>query len=326
MLGTDSNGATISKAGWLVCYKYWLVLTCVISGHSLLQAEQSPTPPNPKPTAPAAVDPINEMAAKLKPTRTIIYKTVGDRQLHLHVFEPTGHKPTDRRACFLAIHGGGWTGGEPRRFYPFADHFAKLGLVGISLEYRLMSTKLGTTPFDCVKDGRSAVRYIRSHAAELGVDPNKIVVSGGSAGGHVAAGTALFDGTDDENDDKLVSPAPAALVLLFPVIDTSQEGYGNVKCGERWQEISPLHRVNAGVPPTIIFHGTGDTVTPFAGAQAFHTAMQKAGTRCELIVNQGGRHGYLMFDRSLYDETMRKSEDFLRSLSLVGDSSAASGQ
>jgi acetyl esterase len=130
----------------------------------------------------------------------------------------------------------------------------------------------------------------------------------------------------DETDDKLVSPVPAALVLLFPVIDTSQEGYGNTKCGVRWQEISPLHRVKAGAPPTIIFHGTGDTVTPFAGAQAFRTAMQKAGNRCELIVNQGGRHGYLMFDRGLYDETMQKSEDFLRSLSLVGDSAAASGQ
>lgn len=306
----------------------WLLLTCVVFWQASLQAEQTSKTPTPKTpaAAAAAVDPVNEMAAKLKPSRTIVYKTAGDRQLHLHLFEPTNHKPTDRRACFLAIHGGGWTGGEPRRFYPFADHFAKLGLVGISLEYRLMSTKLGTTPFDCVKDGRSAVRYIRAHATELGVDPNKIVVSGGSAGGHVAAGTALFDGIDDENDDKHVSSVPAALVLLFPVIDTSQEGYGNAKCGERWQEISPLHRVKAGVPPTIIFHGTGDTVTPFTGAQAFHTAMQKAGNRSELVVNQGGRHGYLMFDRGLYDETMRKSEDFLRSLSLVGDSPTISRQ
>lgn len=307
-------------------YLHSLILTCVIAGQSVVRAEQPPPSPKSKSTAPAAVDPVNEMAAKLQPTRTVRYKTVGERELLLHVFEPAGHQKSDWRACFLAIHGGGWTGGEPRRFYPFAAHFARLGLVGISLEYRLMSTKLGTTPVDCVKDGRSAIRYLRAHAAELGVDPNKIIVSGGSAGGHVAAGTALFEGIDDDRDDTRVSPMPAALVLLFPVIDTSRDGYGHAKCGERWQEISPLHRVKAGLPPTIVFHGTGDTVTPFAGAQGFHTAMLQSGNRCELVVNQGGRHGYLMFDRSLYDETMRKSEEFLRSLGLVGDTGAAPGQ
>src|SRR6185295_7468462 len=122
-----------------------------------------------------------------------------------------------QRPCFLAIHGGGWTGGEPRRFYPFAAHFANLGMVGVSLEYRLIKVGTGVTPFDCAKDGRSAVRYLRQHAAELGIDPQKIIASGGSAGGHVAAATALFDGVDETSDDIKVSSAPNAMVLYFPV-------------------------------------------------------------------------------------------------------------
>ena len=262
-------------------------------------------------------DPVDQMAASLEPTRLITYKKVGDRELKLHVFEPKGFKTTDKRACFVVIHGGGWAGGVPKRMYPFADHFAKLGMVGISVEYRLMKKGTDVTPFECVKDGRSALRYVRAHASELGVDPKRIVVSGGSAGGHVAAATALFEGIDEEGEDTKVSCRPDAMVLLFPVIDTSKEGYGNAKCGPDWKKISPVDHVRSGLPPTITFHGTGDTTTPFKGAKQFREAMLKAGNKSELVVNEGGKHGYLMFDKALYDETMKKSEAFLKELGML---------
>jgi acetyl esterase/lipase len=200
---------------------------------------------------------------------------------------------------------------------PFAAHFARLGMVGISVEYRLAKPASGTTVFDCVRDGRSAMRYVRAHAAKLGIDPQKIVANGGSAGGHIAAGTALFDGVDEAGEDTSVSSTPNALVLYFPVIDTSPDGYGSAKIGARWREISPLHRVRPGVPPTIIFHGTGDTVTPFAGAQAFRDAMLQAGNRCELVAADGAAHGYLMRDRQLYEQALRQTEAFLASLEFL---------
>lgn len=272
----------------------------------------------PAPTAkPKAADAVDKMTAVLKPTRILPYKKVGDTELQLHVFEPEGFKPGDSRACFLIIHGGGWTGGVPQRMYSFAAHYAKNGMVGISMQYRLHSKKTGVSVFDCVKDARSAMRYVRGHAAELGIDPQKIIVSGGSAGGHLAAATALFDNVNEEGDYLKISPTPNALVLLFPVIDTSKEGYGNEKIGERWQELSPLHHVHPGLPPTIIFHGTGDTVTPFAGAKAFHEAMLKAGNRCELDINEGGAHGYLMRSKALHDDTLQKTDVFLKSLGLL---------
>jgi acetyl esterase/lipase len=270
----------------------------------------------PKPN-PMTNDHVGRLAADLSPTREIVYKKVADRELHLHIFNPEGWRATDKRACFITIHGGGWTSGEPRRMYPFADHYAKLGLVGISVQYRLYSAKTQTTVFDCVKDARSAVRYVRAHAGELGVDPNKIIVSGGSAGGHLAAATAIFEGVDEAGEDTKISAAPNALVLLFPVIDTSTEGYGNGKIGERWKELSPAHNVRPGLPPTITFHGTGDTTCPFKGAQLFHDAMLKAGNRSELVVNEGGAHGYLMRTQPLYDECLQKSDAFLGSLGLL---------
>ncbi|GEP42847.1 alpha/beta hydrolase [Brevifollis gellanilyticus] len=264
-----------------------------------------------------APDAMDKMAAELKPSRILVYKKIADRELQMHVFEPSGFKAGDKRACYVIIHGGGWTGGAPPRMYPFAAHYAKLGMVGISVQYRLHSAKTGVSVFDCVKDARSAVRYIKSHASELGIDPTRIIVSGGSAGGHLAAATALFDKVNEDGDDLSISATPAALVLLFPVIDTSKEGYGQAKIGERWQELSPVHNVRAGLPPTLVFHGTGDTVTPFAGAKAFDEAMLKAGNRCELDVNEGGTHGYLMRDKALYDDTMTKTDVFLKSLGLL---------
>lgn len=264
---------------------------------------------------PAAPDHVGGLAAKLEPTRTVVYKRIGDRELLLHIFEPKGHQPGDRRPCFHIIHGGGWQGMEPRRMFPFAHDLAnRLGMVGISVQYRLYDPRKGVTVFDCVKDARSSVRYVRTHAADMGIDPTKIAVSGGSAGGHLAAATALFDGVDETGEDTGVSCRPDALILLFPVIDTSAEGYGQAKIGERWRDLSPVHHVRAGLPPTLTFHGTGDTVTPFAGARAFHEAMLAAGNRSELVVNEGGVHGYLMRQESLYEETLAKSAAFLKSL------------
>ena len=78
-----------------------------------------------------------------------------------------------------------------------------------------------------------------------------------------------------------------------------------------------MHQVHGKIPPTLIFHGTGDTVTPFAGAKAFQKAMQKAGNRCKLEVHEGGKHGYLMFDQELYLGTLKKTEEFLAWLDLI---------
>ncbi len=252
----------------------------------------------------------------LQPDKVVSYKTIGDRSLTLHFFHPQGFKPSDKRPAFVAIHGGGWSGGTPRRFYPYANALVDRGYVGISVEYRLVSQK-GVTVFDCVKDGRSAIRYIRAHAKELGIDPNKITVSGGSAGGHVAAGTALFNNTDHKDEDLSISCTPNALVLLFPVIDTSDKGYGQKKIGENWKTISPAHQVNGKAPPTLIFHGDADRTTPYAGAKLFTENMLKAGNTCELITHPGGGHGHINQNMNLFDDAVKRTAKFLEAQNLA---------
>jgi len=266
--------------------------------------------------------PLDPIATKLEPTRKLLYKAVGERELRLHIFEPEGHQTSDRRPVFVAIHGGGWSGGAARKFYPFADYFAKQGMVGVSLEYRLLDRMAGSTVFDCVRDGRSAVRYLRQHARELGIDPNRIVVAGGSAGAHVAAGTALFKEVNDAADNLEISSMPNALVLFYPVIDTSAAGYGQKKIGDRWRELSPLHNVRKGLPSTLVFHGTADTVTPYAGAVEFQKKMRIAGNICQLISHADGPHGYLIFDLELFEKALQRTTVFLRQQQMLTANSA----
>ncbi|MGV3660538.1 MAG: exo-alpha-sialidase [Prosthecobacter sp.] len=258
-----------------------------------------------------------KISSQIEPTRRVVYKKVGDRELGLDIFEPEGLKRGDKRPCFVAIHGGGWTSGSPRSMYVFADHCARLGMVAISVQYRLYKAKTPITVFECVKDARAALRYVRSHAAELGIDPEKIIANGASAGGHLAAATAMFDGVDHADEDTKASCHPNALVLFSPVIDTSKEGYGNAKIGERWQELSPAHQARAGLPPTLLFHGDGDTTTPIKGANIFAEAMRRAGNRIEFVSPPGAIHTYMFKDAALHEQTKQKMDAFFAELGFV---------
>ena len=184
-------------------------------------------------------------------------------------------------------------------------------MLGISLEYRLKSEEAGTTVFDSVRDARSAVRWIREHAETLGIDPSRIVTMGGSAGGHLAVATALLDDINQETDNHDISARADALIMMYPVIDTSAEGYGQAKIGDRWRELSPLHNVRGELPPALIFHGTGDDVTPYAGAEQYQARSTSAGNISELITYPGGRHGYIIFDRQEYDRALDRMKEFL---------------
>jgi acetyl esterase/lipase len=235
----------------------------------------------------------------------------------LHLFEPAGHKPTDRRPCFLVIHGGGWVAGTPTIMYALGDDFARRGWLVASMEYRFAKKDGSTTVFDSVCDARSAMRYLRSRAPELGIDPQKTLAGGRSAGGHLAAACALCDGVDDPQDDLKISCVPNVLALYSPVIDTSAEGYGHELIGDRWKELSPRHLVRPGLPPTLVLHGTRDTVTPVAGAKAFHEAMQKAGNRSELVLHEGGGHSYMMRTEPLFLDAMQRTARFAAAAGLA---------
>ena len=157
---------------------------------------------------------------KPKPTRQVTYKTVGDVKLALHLFEPKGHSAEKKSPAIVFFFGGGWTSGTPTQFYPHCAYFAGRGVLAAAADYRVKS-RHGVTPDVCVKDAKSAVRWLRRHADELGIDPGKIAAGGGSAGGHIAACAGTVKGYEEEGEDLEISSRPDALVLFNPALDLS---------------------------------------------------------------------------------------------------------
>ena len=256
---------------------------------------------------------------RIEPTKTLPYKKLGKIELKLHVFNPENHKPTDKRPAIVFFFGGGWMGGTPTQFYQQAKRFADYGFVSMSAEYRV-STRHKTTPFECVKDGKSAVRWIRQHAVELGVDPDRIVAAGGSAGGHIAACTGIIQGHEEEGEDSSISALPNAMILFNPVIDTTEKGYGMSNIGrDRKTEISPCHHIQKGIPPTLVFHGTADKTVPFENVERFTKLMKENGNTCILVPFQGKDHGFFNGSHfrpingdADFNITMDKSINFLK--------------
>jgi acetyl esterase/lipase len=250
------------------------------------------------------------------PGDAYVYKTLGERQLKLYVVKPPDWKATDRRPAIVFFHGGGWVGGRPTQFSPHCEYLASRGMVAIQVEYRLLQGKT-ESPLVCVYDARSAMRWVRSHAAELGIDPNRIASGGGSAGGHLAAHVGMVDALDDPADDLKVSPKSNAMVLFNPVFDNGPTGWGTARVGERWQEFSPFHNVSADDPPAIVFVGSEDKLLPVKTVLAFQEAMQKVGVRCDVKVFEGRGHGFFNVGRTGSDDyyaTLLATDEFLTSL------------
>lgn len=258
-------------------------------------------------------------AADIQPDRELLYKEIDGVALKLHLFEPADLKPTDQRPAIVFFFGGGWSAGTPKQFYQQARDMAELGLVAFSAEYRVRGRNK-TTPFECVKDGKSAIRWVRAHASELGIDPERIVASGGSAGGHVAGATGVLSGYEESGEDLAISSQPNLMILFNPVLDTTEAGYGAERFKpEQQTDLSLCHQVHPDIVPTIVFHGTADTTVPFENAERFTRLMQEAGNKCALVPAEGKEHGFFngsFFRRKSDDVDYRlildRSVDFLR--------------
>lgn len=259
-----------------------------------------------------------QSAYSIAGAKAMPYKTIGDVTLNLQVYYPKGHKPTDKRPVVVVFYGGGWRSGATGAVHSDCADLAKRGLVAIAPEYRTKK-KHKTSPRECLQDAKSAIRWIRSNAITLGIDPDKIVAGGQSAGGHLAAAIVTAKGFDEPGEDTSVSTKLDGLILYNPVIDNGPEkgSFGHKMVKAYWEDFSPRHNLHKDVPPTIIFQGTNDKYIPIEVMKGFHQELKALNGHCDLHIYEGAIHGFWFKDKKLRKETLEKTADFLKTIGYI---------
>jgi len=223
--------------------------------------------------------------------QNIVYGMGGEHELKLDLYRPAEQNGVVPGLIF--VHGGGWSGGAKKDYRFYGLHFARLGYVVVSIDYRLS----GVAKYPAaVEDTKCAVRWMRANAEELGVDPNRIGIAGGSAGGHLSlmiglsSGVPELEGTGGHADQS--SRVQAVVDLYGPAdltTDFARENENAIKLLKRflgstldenvplYQQASPITYVDANDPPVLMLHGTIDEVVPVNQSDLLAAALEKAG-------------------------------------------------
>lgn len=223
-------------------------------------------------------------ASGLAPTTIIKIRD----EVELHWFEPDHTLQTGDNPCLVYFHGGGWKGGGPQSAYRWCRYLSEHGISAFSVNYRLANEDEGIKPSECLKDAKTAMRWVRSNAEKLGIDPEYIAVGGNSAGGHLAAALATIDGFNHPADDLSVSCRPDLLTLTSPVLDNGPGGYGNghiirgqkpsdFRVADFWEKFSPLHNLNGNLPHTLVLMGDTDPLIRVEAVEKFGQAVRASG-------------------------------------------------
>ena len=254
----------------------------------------------------------------------VVYTRVNGWEGKMDVYLPPKEKGAS--PVVINIHGGGWNHGVKESQTGF-NTFFKMGYAVANIEYRL--TGQATAPA-AVEDTRCALIYLIKNAKELNIDINKIVIMGGSAGGHLALMGGLLgnDHRFDTNCPGVDNIKVAAIIDKYGIADVWDWGYGPVitsKSATRWlgdkandkkfaMSVSPINYVDKNSPPTFIVHGDADPTVPYQQSVDLHKKFLNAGVKTEFITVNGGGHG--KFEKEKNSEINKKIASFLLSLGL----------
>ncbi len=250
----------------------------------------------------------------------VIYAEGKDWNEKMDLYLPAKTNPAT--PVVINIHGGGWNKGVKESQTGF-NTFFKAGFAVANIEYRLSGQ--ATAPA-AVEDTRCALIYLIKHAKELNIDPNKIVIMGGSAGGHLALMGGLL-GNDhhfDGNCPGIKNIEVAAIIDKYGITDVWDWAYGpgmNGKSAKQWlggyakdekfaASVSPMTYVTKHSPPTFIVHGDADPTVPQRQSLALYKKFQEAGVKTQFVNVEGGLHG--KFTKEKNSEINQQIMDFLK--------------
>lgn len=266
-------------------------------------------------TTVAVAQPAKGVSPRLPDTDgTFRYRA--EPEMLLHVYKPKDWAPKDRRPAFIFFFGGGWTRGTPDKAAGWAKWAARLGYLGVAPDYRT-NERFGTTPLEAVADARAVLRWVQANADRLGVDPTRIVIGGSSAGGHLALWTAITATPPGSSPDEAPLHQPAGLILMSAVSDTSMlSGYTPRRFGDHAAALSPLHQLDAQMPPVLAFHGDADPTVPYSQAVELDKKLKATGNRSELVTVPGGNHSFSSQLPEWKDRSREHIQRFLKELNL----------
>lgn len=252
-------------------------------------------------------DPLKNLPAGLRVDRDVEYGDDADaahQKLDI-IYHADRSRP---RPAIVMIHGGGFRTGSKSAFHPQMRDYATKGYVTLSISYRF--TQVAPFPAQ-VADCKLAVRWLRAHAAMYGVDPNRIGVTGSSAGGYLAAMLALTGHDDGFDGDGPYSEQPSTVQAAVPMCgaydlrpaalqraEMGEEGWATFLGAapsddpERAWKASPLAYVSADTPPMLIIHAENDIMAPLFFAEDLAQALDEKGAPSELCVIGGSAHGW----------------------------------
>lgn len=231
--------------------------------------------------------------------KNIEYKQIDGHSLMLDVYQLKNLKQP--RPCLIFIHGGGWKGGNRGDYLRYLVDFAEQGYVTVTVTYRL--SKAAIFPA-AVNDVKCAVKWIRAHAKEYLINPNKLAVIGGSAGGHLSTmvGYSPDEPMFEECDVDSVSSRVQAVVNLYGAVDLTTDfarnnplthkflGHKYSEAPDIYKKASPLTYITADDPPTLIFHGTLDKIVPVGQSDSLKIKLDAAGVPNEYHRLKGWPH------------------------------------
>lgn len=206
----------------------------------------------------AAKKPATDTPVQTSPGKSYIYKTSAGKPREMEIYFPPNHEPAKAKVPgIILFHGGGWSGGTLDQFRAACAYFASRGLVCATAEYRMLgkgdTAKLAkgeSRKSICVTDAKSAIRWFKQHAGELGIDPARIITGGGSAGGHISALATMNPGLNDPADPKDISTDVVAYLWFNPAFSSDDD---------KVPEVDILRHLKADLPPAIAFFGDQDT-------------------------------------------------------------------
>jgi acetyl esterase/lipase len=245
------------------------------------------------------------------------YKRVDDFELEMHIFLPDTLIFKGNRPTIVYFHGGSWSIGKPDWFFDTGKEYAKQGWVATAVEYRIKGRQ-GTYPFEAVKDAKSAIRWLRENAKKYKIDPNKIVATGNSAGGHLALATSLVDNWNEKTDDIAISPVPDVVLVNSAVYDLTSNS-------NRWireydenkdlvKEISPNNLIKKTSTKFLLIHGEQDRNCPYNTAVSFYEKMKSLGNSVELHSIKDGSH-WIWYDKNS-QKVARITREYIEKLNL----------